>query len=195
LSRKGSQIIAAVEFVSGGLLAVSGIMILLMAFASTYGVARRYLMRSPEPYSYEISMMLLLWCFVLSVAALQNQQRHLRGDFILNRLPGQFRFFVNGILSPALAVLCSAILAWKGWEAAMFSLKIGEHSMSAWAEPHFPVKIVIPVGYGFLLVVAVTQFVLGMHTLVHKIRKKGDAGYNGTVGTSGTGGFENGPKS
>jgi C4-dicarboxylate transporter DctQ subunit len=176
LSGKGAQIIAAIEFVSGGLLALSGIMILLMAFASTYGVARRYLMHSPEPYSYEISMMLLLWCFVLSLAALQHQQRHLRGDFILNRLPGNVRFFVNGLLSPALAVLCSAILAWKGWEAAEFSMKIGERSISAWAEPLFPVKVVIPVGYGFLFVVALTQFVLGMLAFVRKIRRKEDAG-------------------
>ena len=169
-----SRIAAIIGRISEGLLAASGVMILLMAFAATYGVARRYVLNNPEPYSYEISMMLLLWCFVLSVAALQRHQRHLRGDFILNRLPGSVRFFVNDILSPLLALLCGAVLAWKGWEAAMFSLKIGERSMSSWSEPLFPVKVVIPVGYALLFVVALTQFIRGIHALIRKSDRRGD---------------------
>ena len=169
----GSRIVAAASLLSRGLLAVSGVMILFMAFTATYGVARRYILHNPEPYSYEISMMLLLWCFVLSVASLQHQERHLRGDFILNRLPEKFRRFVNGILAPALAVLCSAILAWKGWEAAMFSMKIGERSMSAWAEPLFPVKVIIPIGYGALFLVALSQLFMGMHSLTEGRRGTG----------------------
>jgi len=165
LDKQESRITAVVGAVSQGLLAVSGLMILCMAFAATYGVTRRYLLHNPEPYSYEISIMLLLWCFVLSVAALQHQQRHLRGDFILNRLPRPLQFFVNALLSPILAVLCSAVLAWKGWEAAMFSLRIGERSMSAWGEPLFPVKVVIPVGYGILFIVALIQLFQGIHAL------------------------------
>ncbi len=169
-----SRIATIIGRISEGLLAASGVMILLMAFTATYGVARRYILNNPEPYSYEISMMLLLWCFVLSVAALQRHQRHLRGDFILNRLPGSVRFFVNDILSPLLALLCGAVLAWKGWEAAMFSLKIGERSMSSWSEPLFPVKVVIPVGYAFLFVVALTQFIQGIHALIRKSDRRGD---------------------
>ena len=148
-------------------------MILFMSFSATYGVTRRYLLQNPEPYSYEISIMLLLWCFVLSVAALQNQERHLRGDFILSRLPRGFQLFINRILSPLLAVFCSSILVWKGWEAALFSLKIGERSMSSWAEPLFPVKLVIPVGYAFLLIVALLQLFQGIFIVV-KIRHNGN---------------------
>ena len=162
MNGKGSRIVSTAALLSGGLLAVSGIMILFMVFSATYGVARRYILNDPEPYSYEISIMLLLWCFVLAVAAVQHQERHLRGDFILNRLPKKFRNFVNHILSPALAVLCSSILTWKGWEAAMFSLKIGERSNSAWAEPLFPVKILIPVGYGSLFLVSIMQLFIGI---------------------------------
>ena len=168
MNSKENRIISIVGSISQALLAVSGVMILLMAFAATYGVTRRYILNNPEPYSSDISMMLLLWCFVLSVAALQKQQRHLRGDFILNRLPRNVRFFVNAILSPLLAILCSTVLAWKGWEAAMFSLKIGERSLSAWSEPLFPVKVVIPVGYAFLFIVALTQFIQGVHGLIRK---------------------------
>jgi TRAP-type C4-dicarboxylate transport system permease small subunit len=176
LNSRDNRIVGAIGILSRGLLAVSGIMILCMAFTATYGVARRYLLHDPEPYSYEISMMLLLWCFVLSVAALQKQERHLRGDFILNRLPQSIQFFINGILSPALAVLCSVVLAWKGWEAAMFSLRIGERSMSAWSEPLFPVKVMIPIGYGILFIVAAAQFFQGLYSLMKKFREREKTG-------------------
>jgi TRAP-type mannitol/chloroaromatic compound transport system permease small subunit len=162
LDDKDHGIIRIIGLLCNGMLAVSGVMILLMAFAATYGVARRYFLHSPEPYSYEISMMLLLWCFVLSVAALQKQERHLRGDFILSRFPPGLQFFINHILAPGLAVLCGLMLVWKGWAAAMFSLRIGELSMSSWAEPIFPVKLLVPVGYGVLLIVAFMQFFQGL---------------------------------
>ena len=77
-------------------------------------------------------------------------------------MPLKFQFVVNRILSPSLAVLCSAVLAWKGWDAAIFSLRIGERSVSAWGEPLFPVKIMIPVGYGILFIVAVAQLSQGL---------------------------------
>ena len=170
---KPNRLVRSIRSLTGWMLAASGLMILFMAFTATYGVTRRYLLHNPEPYSYEIGIMLLLWCFVLSVAAVQNEERHLRGDFILNRLPRKVQRFINGILSPALAVLCSSILAWKGWEAALFSLRIGERSMSAWAEPLFPVKIVIPAGYGLLFLVALMQIVQGVVASIYGDREDG----------------------
>jgi TRAP-type mannitol/chloroaromatic compound transport system permease small subunit len=173
LDGKDIGIVRAIDLLCSGLLAVSGIMIVVMAFSATYGVARRYFLHNPEPYSYEISMMLLVWCFVLSVAALQKHERHLRGDFILSRFPPRLQFFINHILSPGLAVLCSVVLVWKGWEAAMFSLRIGELSMSSWAESIFPVKILIPVGYSILCLVALMQLFKGIFVFRKGIPKIG----------------------
>ena len=51
-----------VEWLSDFGLLVSGILIMIMAVLSTYGVGRRYIFNSPEPYSYDISTMLLLAC-------------------------------------------------------------------------------------------------------------------------------------
>lgn len=175
MDSKDSWLVRVIGFISRGMLTVSGVMILVMAFTATYGVVRRYVMHSPEPYSYEIGVMMLLWCFVLSVAELQRQERHLRGDFVLSRLPQSFQFLINRILAPLLALLCSAVLAWKGWDAAMFSLRIGERSISSWSEPLFPVKLMIPVGYGFLFIVAISQFIQGMLSLVKRSQKQVDA--------------------
>jgi TRAP-type C4-dicarboxylate transport system permease small subunit len=162
LNSKDGWFVGMAALISRALLAISGVMILVMTFTATYGVVRRYLLHNPEPYSYELGMMMLLWCYVLSVAEVQKQERHLRGDFILSRLPQGFQYFISRILTPMLAVFCSAMLAWKGWDAALFSLRIGERSISSWSEPLFPVKIMIPAGYAVLFVVAIVQLLQGI---------------------------------
>ena len=51
------------------LLLLSGFVVLLMAWVVSYGVLKRYAFRAPDPYTYEISTMFLLFCGVLAVAA------------------------------------------------------------------------------------------------------------------------------
>ena len=164
-TEKQSPVFRTIDRLSRYALALSGIFVLAMAFASTYGVGRRYLLRSPEPYSYEVCTILLIWCFVLAMAAIQMQQRHIRGDFVLSRLPRKVQYVIDYLLAPLLGLLCAVLLTWKGIPGATFSLSIGEVSSSAWKEPVFPVKIVIVIGYGFLALVTLYQVYRGFARL------------------------------
>ena len=65
----------------------SGLLILIMSWLSTYGVGRRYLLRNPEPYSYELSTIFLVACVILAIAGVHLLGRQLRVDFIANRFP------------------------------------------------------------------------------------------------------------
>ena len=56
-----------IERLSRFFLIIAGLLTLLMVFTATYGVFRRYAFNSPEPYSYELSTMFLLFSFVLAV--------------------------------------------------------------------------------------------------------------------------------
>jgi TRAP-type C4-dicarboxylate transport system permease small subunit len=170
---KRNIISLTVEYISRVGLVISGVFVLAMAFSSTYGVARRYIFHNPEPYSYEVSTILLIWCFVLSVAALQYQKRHIRGDFLLSRLPKNVQYFIDYLLAPILGLLCAFILCWKAIPGAMFSLSIGEVSASSWKEPIFPTKIVIPIGFGMLCIVIIYQIYEGFAGLRKKVTGKG----------------------
>jgi TRAP-type C4-dicarboxylate transport system permease small subunit len=158
-----------VERLSRFLLVISGIMIVLMVFTTTYGVARRYFFRSPEPYSYEISTMFLLWSFVLAISAVERYGRNIRVDFISNHLPTLARHFILSIVAPAAGLFVCVMFAWQGFEAAMYSLKIGAVTMTAWKVPVFPIKIIIPIGYVMLCLVLTAKLYLG---IAHFIRKK-----------------------
>lgn len=142
-----------IERVSYAFTILSGVLIVLMTFITSYGVIRRYVFKSPEPYSYELSMMLLLWTFVLALAYLEKLDGHLKVDFFVVLLPKKIRDFFLNVIGPLLGFIFGAVLTYEGWIVAIYSLEISEKSMSVWAVPLFPVKLVIPIGYGLLCIV------------------------------------------
>lgn len=156
------------ERISNFFAVLSGILVLLMAFTASYGVIRRYLFKSPEPYSYELSTIFLLWTFVLALAYLEKLDGHLRVDFFVVLLPKKIRLFLLNVIGPLLGLIFCSVLTWEGFRAAMYSFEIGEKSMSVWAVPLFPVKIIIPAGYGLLCIVLVLKIIRGFISLRDK---------------------------
>jgi C4-dicarboxylate transporter DctQ subunit len=156
-----NKIDRVLERISNFFAVLSGILILLMAFTASYGVIRRYVFKSPEPYSYELSTMFLLWTFVLALAYLEKLDGHLRVDFFVVLLPKKLRLFLLNVIGPLFGLIFCLVLTREGWRAAIYSLEIGETSMSVWAVPLFPVKIIIPLGYGLLCVVLVLKIIRG----------------------------------
>jgi TRAP-type C4-dicarboxylate transport system permease small subunit len=151
----------------------SGMLILIMSWLSTYGVGRRYLLHNPEPYSYELSTIFLVACVILAVAGVQVLRRQLRVDFVTNRFSQDVQDILSDILVPILALFYVVIITWQGWDAAWYSLKIGEISQSAWREPWWPTKMAVPVGSGLLCLVLLAQLVHGINSLIRRSRKMG----------------------
>lgn len=159
IARRITSIIGRLSSIS---LLVAGIMILIMVFTATYGVIRRYVFNSPEPYSYEISMMFLLFSFVFSIPAVERLSQQLRVDIISNRLSKKIQHVILSILTPLMGIAFVSILTYKGIEAASYAFEIGERSASAWKQPMGPIKLMIPVGYSILLLVLFVKLVNGV---------------------------------
>lgn len=143
-----------------------------MMFSATYGVVRRYAFNSPEPYSYEISTIFLLWSFVLAISAVERLGRHIRVDFISSHLPERGQHIILNIIAPIMGLFFGFMLIWKGIDVSLFSLQMGEVSSSTWKVPLFPVKIVVPIGYAVLFLVLLTRIYQGIASL--KGKKTGD---------------------
>ncbi len=146
-------------------LVLSGILIVIMMLTATYGVVRRYAFHSPEPYSYELSTMFLLFSFVFAISAVEKLNRHIRVDFISSRLSKRAQHIVLNIIAPFMGLFFATILTWQGMEVSLFSLKIGEVSSSSWREPLFPIKLMVPIGYALLLLVLLTRIYKGFTSL------------------------------
>jgi TRAP-type C4-dicarboxylate transport system permease small subunit len=140
----------------------AGSLITIMAFLSTYGAIRRYVFKSPEPISYEFSCMFLLISFVLAIAAVERQDRLLRCDLLLERFPKSVRNFIMDIISPVMGITFFGIITWISFGDALRALHIHQVSRSSWPVPLFPIKLFVPIGYGYLCLVLLHRLVLGV---------------------------------
>jgi TRAP-type mannitol/chloroaromatic compound transport system permease small subunit len=160
-----------IERASHFIMVFAGMLVVLMAFITTYGVVRRYVFNSPEFYSYEFSVIFLLLSFVLVVAALERQNRFIRVDIVSNLLPDSVNNIILNILAPILGLVFISVLTWKGGVDALFAFKVGQTSSSAWQIPLFPIKIIIPIGYGLLCLVLIARLCRGLASLKGSTRK------------------------
>jgi TRAP-type mannitol/chloroaromatic compound transport system permease small subunit len=158
--------------ISQSLMLVTGILVLLMAFLATYGVLRRYAFSSPEPYSYELSTICLLWSGVLAVAGVEWLDRNVRNDLVSSRFPQAMRDIVLGFVGPLLALIFCAVLDWKSIENALYALRIGQVTASPWALPLAPIKFVIPLGYTLLCLVLLSKVCHGFITVKNIVQKR-----------------------
>ena len=147
------------------LMIFSGILILLMGWDITLGVVIRRAFRAPEPYTYELSAILLLFCGILAIAGVERLDRHVRNDLICSRFPEGMRIVLLNMVFPFLALLFVAVLTWKSIGNASYALQIGQVSQSPWAVPLAPIKFMIPVGYFLLCLVLMAKFYQGLALL------------------------------
>jgi TRAP-type C4-dicarboxylate transport system permease small subunit len=141
---------------------IGGIMTLIMMCATAYGVVLRYFFRRPEPVSYEIATICLIWGFLFGISFVEWRGTHIRADIFTPFMPKAVVNFLHTVVAHMLALIYCAILTWKGWTSAMYSYSIGERSMSVWQEPLFPVKIMIPICYGLLTLVVLRNLCHGI---------------------------------
>ena len=147
---------------------LAGLMTIAMTFTTVYGVVMRYFFRAPEPVSYEVATIFLLWGFLFAVAFVEWKGEHIRADIFTPFMPERLVLVLNRVIGPVLALFYCSILTWKGWTTAMYSFSIGERSMSVWQEPLAPVKIMVPVGYGLLTLVVLRMLVRGIASFASK---------------------------
>lgn len=150
---------------------ISGVLALLMACLATYGVIRRYAFNNPEKYSYEISIMFLVIGVVFALPYIQRVGRHLRVDFIVNRLPAGAQDILSDIVFPLIALFYVVPLTWKSWENSWYALQIGERSYSAWAPLLGPIKVMVPIGVGLLCLVLLAQLCRRVSSLIKRAKK------------------------
>jgi TRAP-type mannitol/chloroaromatic compound transport system permease small subunit len=153
-----------VEKVGDWAMVVSGILILVIGFITTYGVGKRYIFHNPDPYTYELSIIFLVACILLALPGIQWQRRNLRVDWILTHFSPKWQNIIGEIFTNILALLFVGIVIWKSWGLFRYSFSVVEKSQSAWQEPLWPMKLVIPVVMAWLFITLVSQLA---HAVIH----------------------------
>jgi TRAP-type mannitol/chloroaromatic compound transport system permease small subunit len=138
---------------------------MLMGVAVTYGATRRYFLDNPEQYSSEASTILSVAAAAFAIFAVQWFRRNIRVDFLASRFPQVVQSILLDIVCPTLALFFTVVVAWHSWRASLYALRVGEVSTSAWAVILWPIKMLVPVGFGLLFLVLLAQLYYGIISL------------------------------
>ncbi len=160
------------DLLSKGALLCSGLLLLAMAVNITYGVITRYVFHSPSVITIEMTKILMIPALVLAVSYVQRNERHLRVDFLSNHFPPTVQLIISYIAVPIMGLFVGYVLVWKGWVSMAYSYHIHETSYASWQEPLWPVRLVIPIGYGLLCLIMIGQLVKGIGMLVSGKKKR-----------------------
>ncbi|MBW1897160.1 MAG: TRAP transporter small permease subunit [Deltaproteobacteria bacterium] len=141
--------------------------ILILAFATTYEVFVRYVLRDPTSWAFDISYIMYGALFMMGGAYALSRNAHVRGDFVYRLWPPRvqagvefvlyFLFFFPGILA----------LIYAGIDYAAESVSFmpygpdgpfGEISInSPVGVPVFPLKIILPLACFFLMLQGIAE--------------------------------------
>ena len=111
----------------------------------TWEVFSRYAFNQPNPWAFDLMIMMYGACFMMAGAYTLAKNGHVRGDVLYSFFPPRvqagldlllyFVFFIPGVVA----------LVWAGWTYAAESFAIREHStLTANGPPLYPFKMIIP---------------------------------------------------
>jgi len=123
-----------------------------------YEVVLRYIFNSPTIWVFEVSNFLFGGIIILGGGYLLLHKGHVSVDIIYNRLSVRGRAILDLCTSP-LFFLFVGVLMWQGIDMFWTSLSRWENSPSVWAPALWPVKLLIPVGCGLMLIQLLVNFV------------------------------------
>jgi len=128
----------------GGLGALAIAMLLTTADAIL-----RYLFSGGIPGSYHLNEFLLVAMIALPLAKCQENQAHIRVDFLVARIPPKI-FTIIELVTLSFALVLFAVATYTTGQGAIQSYFQGDYVLSTINYPKWPVRSFIPIGTGCL---------------------------------------------
>ncbi len=128
-------------------------------------VIRRYLFNAPTVWANELTQMLFGAYVILCGGYILASGGHVNVDILYSRLSRRKQALLD-IITAVLFFLFSLMMVVYGGSLAWESLSTFEHSQSAWNPPIYPVKLMIPLGAGLLLLQGVAKLIRDILILV-----------------------------
>ncbi len=121
-------------------------------------VVRRYLLNSPTVWANELTQMLFGAYVILCGGYILASGGHVNVDILYSRLSRRAQALLD-IITTVLFFMFGLMLFVYGGSLAWESLSTFERSQSAWNPPIYPVKLMIPLGAGLLLLQGVAKLI------------------------------------
>ncbi|MEO8560278.1 MAG: TRAP transporter small permease [Rhodospirillales bacterium] len=158
---KGARIVRALDRGADLLSQAAAFLATIAMLASlalvVFGIAARYLLKTPQSWSDELVGYLLVGIVMFAATDALRKGEHIAIDILTGRLKPAGRRLV-ALLGLATVALFALLMIDKGWEMVAFSRMVDMHSNQDLGAPLWVVQLMIPVGGILLLISAVTLF-------------------------------------
>ena len=142
-----------------------------MAVVLTVEALRRYLFHAPSVWAYEVSLYLFSAVFLFGGAFALARGAHVTIDVVYHFFSERGKVAAK-IISYLIVLLVCGIVVWKTGVAAWESFLERDHSLTQWAPAIYPLRIMITVGTGFMLIEGFVLLIRNVHIGWHWIRKR-----------------------
>lgn len=121
-------------------------------------VFSRYVLNSPNPWAFDVQIMMYGTLFMMAGAYTLSKNGHVRGDILYGFFKPRTQAFFDLLLYLLFFLPGVIALAWAGYSYAAESWAIREHSsITADGPPLYPFKTVIPVAGVLLLLQGIVE--------------------------------------
>ena len=139
-----------VNLVNGFLLWPSMFLVLLMLVTVVYDVMARTLFNKPVLWIPDINEYMVVYMAFVPAGLILMMDGHIKITLVTERLGFRSRR-VSQTLVNLLGLFYSTILMWQGWMQAWDTYNLQATFPTAVGLPQFPVKVIIPIGAGWLV--------------------------------------------
>jgi TRAP-type mannitol/chloroaromatic compound transport system permease small subunit len=135
-------------------------LIVALTFLITWEVFARYALNTPNPWAFDLMIMLYGAAFMMAGAYTLAKNGHVRGDVLYSFFPPRLQAGLDLLLYIVFFIPGVVALCWAGTTYAAESFAIREHStLTANGPPLYPFKMVIPLAGILLLLQGVVEIV------------------------------------
>lgn len=157
----------SIDFLAESMGVIGGLLVLYCMLFGVADVFLRYALNSASLWiSPTIQAAMVLIAGVGGVYALKHDS-FVRLDVIYAALSRRTRV-VCDLITSVFTFLFLGALIWKGWDAAMLSVRLDQHTPTAIPIPIYPIKIFIPLTAAIVLLVVLKQLVQGVAVIAGK---------------------------
>jgi TRAP-type mannitol/chloroaromatic compound transport system permease small subunit len=141
---------------------IIGWVVVLMIGATVYEVVMRYVFNAPTEWVFEFNYLVHGPYFLLLGAYTLALRGHVNVDILYGRLSLRNKAIVDLATAPIFFFFLFMMLRF-GCRFALNSFAFRETLSSAWAPPIYPIKMIIPIAAGLLILQGLAKFIRDLH--------------------------------
>jgi len=133
-----------------------------------YEVFMRYVFNAPTIWGFELTIFFYGVHFILGYAYTDTLDAHVRVDIVTMRLGTRAKAILNTVTLLVIFfpfITCLTIWTWK---FAWIAVVTRELNSTSWAPPIYPVKVLMAVGFTFLLVQGISNLIKNIRVITSK---------------------------